>query len=118
MPNALDRITNVVVLMLENGSFDRMLGFLQSDDYPIAGLTGTETVPMDPADPHSPRVPVTTGVPYRGSFDVIRSFAACGCPPIFGSATRSSSPRTPKAAARSSSACNRSPVASASSSAR
>ena len=57
--------------MLENGSFDRMLGFLQSDDYPIAGLSGTETVAMDPADPHIPRVPVTTGVPYRGSFDVI-----------------------------------------------
>src|SRR4051812_43482993 len=67
----MDQITNVVVLMLENSSFDRMLGFLQSDDYPIAGLTGRETVPVDPADPHSRRVRVTTGVPYRGSFDII-----------------------------------------------
>ncbi len=71
MPHALDLITNIVVLMLENGSFDRMLGFLQREDYAIAGLTGTETVPLYPTDPNSPQVRVTTGVPYRGSFDVI-----------------------------------------------
>ncbi|HUS17974.1 MAG TPA: hypothetical protein VM536_23505 [Chloroflexia bacterium] len=71
MANALDQITNIVVLMLENGSFDRMLGFMQSPEYPIEGLTGQETVPIDPADAHSPLVPVTTGVPYRGSFNVI-----------------------------------------------
>ena len=71
MPNALDQISNIVVLMLENGSFDRMLGFLQSDDYPIAGLTSTDTVPLDPADPHGPVVQVSTGVSYRGSFDTV-----------------------------------------------
>ena len=43
---------------------------------------------------------------------------ACGCPPILGSITRSSRPNTPRPAARSSSRCNRSVVASASSSAR
>ena len=37
MPNALNQVKTIVVLMLENGSFDRMLGFLKSDTYPIAG---------------------------------------------------------------------------------
>ena len=47
-----------------------------------------------------------------------RSFAACGCASMRGSASRSSRPSTPNAAARSSSRWRRSAVASASSSAR
>ncbi len=47
-----------------------------------------------------------------------RSFAACGCALMRGSASRSSRPSTPNAAARSSSRWRRSAVASASSSAR
>src|SRR5258708_22639118 len=35
----------VVVLMLEGRSFDHMLGFLKSPDYPIDGLEGTESNP-------------------------------------------------------------------------
>jgi phospholipase C len=42
-------IQHVVVLMLENRSFDHMLGFLRSSDYPINGLTGNEGNPRDPA---------------------------------------------------------------------
>jgi len=42
-------IQNLVVLMLENRSFDHMLGFMRSPDYPIDGLTGTESNPRDPA---------------------------------------------------------------------
>jgi phospholipase C len=42
-------IQHVVVLMLENRSFDHMLGFLRSPDYPIDGLTGNEWNPRDPA---------------------------------------------------------------------
>src|SRR5215469_11666295 len=34
---------HLVVLMLENRSFDHMLGFLKSDDYAIEGLNGDET---------------------------------------------------------------------------
>src|SRR6266436_4601647 len=34
---------HLVVLMLENRSFDHMLGFLKSPAYPIEGLDGTET---------------------------------------------------------------------------
>ncbi len=37
--------TNLVVLMLENRSFDHMLGFLKSDTYRIEGLNGNETNP-------------------------------------------------------------------------
>src|SRR5690242_20649061 len=42
-------IDTFVVLVLENRSFDHMLGFLRSASYPIDGLNGSET---NPADPH------------------------------------------------------------------
>ena len=71
MTDSLDRIDYIVVLMLENGAFDHMLGFLQSPGYPIDGLTGAETVPVDPADPGSARVPVAPGAAYRGTFNVV-----------------------------------------------
>jgi phospholipase C len=32
----------MIVLMLENRSFDHMLGFLSAPDYQIGGLTGTK----------------------------------------------------------------------------
>jgi phospholipase C len=35
-------IRHLVVLMMENRSFDHMLGFLQTPGYPIDGLSGTE----------------------------------------------------------------------------
>jgi phospholipase C len=46
MPQA---IQHIVVLMLENRSFDHMLGFMRNTDYPIDGLTGNEWNPRDPA---------------------------------------------------------------------
>ena len=36
-------IKHFIVLMMENRSFDHMLGFLQSPAYPIDGLSGTES---------------------------------------------------------------------------
>jgi phospholipase C len=43
---------HLIVLMLENRSFDHMLGFLKSDTYGIEGLTGQETNPSaNEADP-------------------------------------------------------------------
>jgi phospholipase C len=36
------QIKHFIVLMMENRSFDHMLGFLKSDQYPIDGLTGSE----------------------------------------------------------------------------
>jgi phospholipase C len=41
-------IKHVVVLMLENRSFDHMFGFMRSKAYPIDGLTGKESNPLDP----------------------------------------------------------------------
>ena len=46
------------------------LGFLKSDVYRIDGLSGNETVPMDPADSASKRVPVTCDANYRGDFNL------------------------------------------------
>ncbi|MGN8198566.1 alkaline phosphatase family protein [Salinisphaera sp. RV14] len=50
MTHQLKKIEHIVVLMLENRSFDQMLGFLYSDDRPAAvdhfdGLTGKEWNP-------------------------------------------------------------------------
>src|ERR1700735_3761878 len=53
MPNQLGSISHIVHLMLENRSFDHMLGFLYADSgnvspttgQPFAGLTGTESNP-------------------------------------------------------------------------
>ncbi len=36
---------HIVVLMMENRSFDHMLGYLKAPDYPIEGLDGDETNP-------------------------------------------------------------------------
>jgi phospholipase C len=54
MPNQLSSIKHIVQLMLENRSFDQMLGFLYTDSGnrspngdPYEGLTGTETNPDD-----------------------------------------------------------------------
>jgi phospholipase C len=54
MANQLEKIDHIVVLMLENRSFDHMLGFLYSDNQnrslagdPFDGLTGEESNPDD-----------------------------------------------------------------------
>jgi phospholipase C len=54
MPNRLSKINHVVQLMLENRSFDQMLGFLYADQHnkspsgqPFDGLTGDESNPED-----------------------------------------------------------------------
>jgi len=43
------RIQNLVVLMLENRSFDHVLGFLKREKPELDGLTGNETNPSSPA---------------------------------------------------------------------
>ena len=37
-----DNIKHIVVLMMENRSFDHMLGFAGTDTWKITGLSGTE----------------------------------------------------------------------------
>ncbi len=46
MPSSLDRIEHVVVLMMENRSFDHMLGYLKLEHgFAVDGLTGSEANP-------------------------------------------------------------------------
>jgi len=59
MADALSAIDHFVVLMLENRSFDHLLGFLRTLDPRIEGLRGTESNRLLPADPTSPVVTVT-----------------------------------------------------------
>ena len=57
-----NKIEHLVVLMMENRSFDHMLGFLKSPDWPIDGLTGAETNP----DINNAPVRVTPDAAYSG----------------------------------------------------
>src|SRR5258706_15658025 len=43
MPPGLDNLRHIVVLMMENRSFDHMLGYAATSAWAIDGLKGTET---------------------------------------------------------------------------
>ncbi len=58
------KIEHIVVLMMENRSFDHALGFLKSPSYPIDGLSGTETNP----DSMGSLVQVSADAHYAGDF--------------------------------------------------
>ena len=62
---AIQNLKHVVVLMMENRSFDHMLGALHKDNPAIDGLTGTET------NPDSTGVPVTVSpkAEYQSQLD-------------------------------------------------
>ena len=59
---ATAKIQNLVVLMMENRSFDHMFGFMMSPDYPIDGLTGDESNP----DSAGVVIPVTSDARASG----------------------------------------------------
>jgi phospholipase C len=81
--NGLSSVEHIVVLMLENRSFDHMLGFLYTDQdnvspsgQPYAGLTGSESNPdpsgqpvtvfrIEPAAPSAYFMP--GAIPARGT---------------------------------------------------
>src|SRR5262249_15223837 len=44
-PSGLDNLKHIVVLMMENRSFDHMLGALKKEDARIDGLNGNESNP-------------------------------------------------------------------------
>lgn len=69
-------IEHVIVLMMENRSFDHMLGWLHAPDYDIGGLTGNEWNPLDPGEPPSPgnKVAVTRNAPYVTAHDPGHAF--------------------------------------------
>lgn len=66
---SLSKIQHVIVLMLENRSFDHLLGFLKSTDPRIAGLTGAEACPQDPGVAGSPAVAVSRAASFAMPFD-------------------------------------------------
>lgn len=62
-----DAIKHLVVLMMENRSFDHMLGYMKAADYPIDGLNGDETNPAAIAGAPAIRVSPTA----RSNHDLI-----------------------------------------------
>ena len=64
-PLGLDTLKHVVVLMMENRSFDHMLGALRAQDPRIDGLTGTETN----LDTSGTPAPVKAQAGFQGQLD-------------------------------------------------
>jgi phospholipase C len=62
MSTGLDNLKHIVVLMMENRSFDHMLGGLRKQDARINGLTGNETNP----DNTGAAIKVQPGAKYEG----------------------------------------------------
>ncbi len=62
MPPPPGTIQHLVVLMLENRSFDHLLGFLKTPGYAIDGLEGTESNPS----PAGPPIVVSPDASYSG----------------------------------------------------
>jgi phospholipase C len=61
----MPEIKHLVVLMLENRSFDHMLGWLQGPNYQIDGLDGSQFN----LDSTNARVPATRNASYSGDYD-------------------------------------------------
>ena len=64
-PAGLDNLRHLVVLMMENRSFDHMLGSLKAVDPRIDGLTGTESNP----DTTNTAITVQSLAEYQGQLD-------------------------------------------------
>lgn len=62
---AIDRIKHLVLLMMENRSFDHMFGFLKSAEYKIDGLNGDESNP----DANGKPVTVSRDAQYSGDLN-------------------------------------------------
>jgi len=60
-------LKHIVVLMMENRSFDHMLGFLKTEDPSIRGIVGNDY--SNPSNA-GPDVPVTDGAQYQGQLTV------------------------------------------------
>jgi len=65
MSAGLDNLKHIVVLMMENRSFDHMLGALKAQDARIDGLTGNESNP----DTTGALVKVQPLADYQGQLD-------------------------------------------------
>lgn len=65
MPPGLDCLQHIVVVMMENRSFDHLLGYLKAQDAQIDGVTGTETNP----DTTGALAPVRPKAQYQSQLD-------------------------------------------------
>ncbi|KAJ7294442.1 hypothetical protein O6H91_Y256900 [Diphasiastrum complanatum] len=70
-------IKTVVVLVMENRSFDHMLGWIKRLNPDIDGLTGKESNPLSVSDPKSPKIAITDTAEFVDpdpghSFEAIR----------------------------------------------
>ena len=65
MPTLNDKVKHIVVLMMENRSFDHMLGGLKKRNPAIDGLNGDETNP----DSAGALVRVSEDTNFQGDFD-------------------------------------------------
>jgi len=98
--SGLASITHIVVLMLENRSFDHMLGFLYADrgnvslsGQPYEGLTGKETNPeaRGKAVPVSKITPITRNAYFMPGADPGEGYSATNLQ-LFGTATAPTPP--------------------------
>ena len=69
-------IEHFVVLMMENRSFDHLLGWLKKQNSEVNGLNGDEVNHVDPLDPLSPGIKVTTNASQVGDGDPPHEFDA------------------------------------------
>ncbi|KAJ7559068.1 hypothetical protein O6H91_04G068500 [Diphasiastrum complanatum] len=84
-------IKTVVVLVMENRSFDHMLGWMKRLNPEIDGLTGNEFNPLSTTDPIAQKVFVSDGATYVDPADPGHSFQAMK-EQIFGSDSTSANP--------------------------
>jgi phospholipase C len=64
----------IIVLMMENRSFDHLLGHLKSANPEIDGLDGSQGNPLNPTVPNSPWEPVNNKAIDGGPVDPCHSF--------------------------------------------
>jgi phospholipase C len=75
MPDNLQKIQRFVVLMMENRSFDHLVGYLKTVDPRVVGLTGGEYQNYpDPRNPQPPPIPVSSGAGFAMPFDPSHEF--------------------------------------------
>lgn len=73
-PSNFRGIKRLVVLMLENRSFDHLFGYLRSSNLKIAGLNGTEFNQKDPNTAIDPRIAVRRSTSFVMPFDPAHEF--------------------------------------------
>ena len=90
MPAGLDNLRHIVVLMMENRSFDHMLGALKTENPKINGLTGNEVNPDTTNEP----VKVQPLAQFQGQLDPDpdHHFPAVNKQLFFGTSGPSSAP--------------------------